>query len=91
MASSLLGGLYAPAVADDEARRQRLESAARLYEDAATELEGAVAHCRRAAEHFRNQEVPRGAAHAWAALGHVREAEAKLDEQAREHRLQVAV
>jgi hypothetical protein len=67
--------------------RARLGQAAHLYEQAAEELEGAVAHCRRAAEHFRDGEVPRATAHAWAALGHVREAEQRLDEQAREHRL----
>jgi hypothetical protein len=66
---------------------ERFEAAARLYEQAADELEQAVAHCRIAAEHFRGREVPRGAAHAWAALGHLREAEDRLDEQAREHRL----
>jgi hypothetical protein len=37
--------------------------------------------------HFRGAEVPRGAAHAWAALGHLREAELRLEEQARTHRL----
>jgi hypothetical protein len=72
--------------ADDELR-ERFEAAARLYEHAADELEQAVAHCRVAAEHFRGREVPRGAAHAWAALGHLREAEDRLEEQAREHRL----
>ena len=44
-----------------------LEATARLYDEAATELEHALGHCRVAAEHFRNHEVPRGAAHAWAA------------------------
>jgi hypothetical protein len=33
----------------------------------------------------RNGEVPRAAAHAWAARGHVLGAQAALDEQAREH------
>jgi hypothetical protein len=61
------------------------ERAARLYDEAAHELEQAVAHCRTAAQHFRDGLVPRGAAHAWAALGHVREAEERLDRQAREH------
>jgi hypothetical protein len=73
-------------VGDEEVAR-RLEAAASLYESAADELETAVAHCRRAAEHFRAREVPRGTAHAWAALGHLRVAEERLDEQAREHRL----
>jgi hypothetical protein len=71
--------------------RERLEQAATLYEQAAEELDGAAAHCRRAAEHFRDRDVPRAAAHAWAAFGHVREAEQRLDDQAREHRLRSQV
>jgi len=62
-----------------------LEEAARLYDAAAEELEQAAKHCRTAAGHFRDQEVPRGAAHAWAAYGHIRAAEDSLDEQARAH------
>jgi hypothetical protein len=67
--------------------RARLEEAAKLYEQAADELERAAGHSRRAAEHFRGGDVPRATAHSWAALGHVREAEDRLDEQARQHRL----
>jgi hypothetical protein len=62
-----------------------LEEAARLYDAAAEELEQAAKHCRTAAGHFRDQEVPRGAAHAWAAYGHIRAAEDSLDRQARAH------
>ena len=62
-----------------------LEEAARLYDAAAEELEQAAKHCRTAARHFRDREVPRGAAHAWAAYGHLRAAEDSLDEQARAH------
>jgi hypothetical protein len=65
------------------AAQQASEAAARLYEQAAAELDQAAAHCRVAATHFRGAEVPRGAAHAWAALGHLREAELRLEEQAR--------
>jgi hypothetical protein len=65
----------------------RLEAAARLYDDAAEELETAVAHARRAAEHFRGGEVPRGTAHAWAVRGHLLAAGRHLDAQAEEHRL----
>jgi hypothetical protein len=61
------------------------EATARLYEDAAAELQRAVEHCRVAAQHFRDEVVPRGTAHAWAARGHLLNAEALLDEQAREH------
>jgi hypothetical protein len=70
----------------DEAA-ERLEAAARLYDEAADELERGAAHARRAAEHFRAGEVPRGAAHAWAARGHVLAAGRSLDAQAEEHRL----
>ena len=62
-----------------------LEEAALLYDAAAEELEQAARHCRTAARHFRDQEVPRAAAHAWAAYGHIRAAEDALDEQARTH------
>ena len=62
-----------------------LDAAARLYDDAAEHLEFAAQHCRTAARHFRDRLVPRGAAHAWAAHGHIREAQGRLDEQARDH------
>jgi hypothetical protein len=62
-----------------------LEEAAALYDAAAQELEQAAKHCRTAARHFRDREVPRGAAHAWAAHGHIRAAEDSLDQQALTH------
>jgi hypothetical protein len=61
------------------------EEAARLYEEAAEELRLALEHCRVAAQHYRDELIPRGAAHAWAARGHLLSAEALLDEQARTH------
>ena len=61
------------------------EESARLYDEIAAELDRASAHARRTAEHFRNGDVPRASAHAWATQGHVHEAQAKLDAQAREH------
>jgi len=73
-------------MADD--RQRRLERAAKLYEEAASELDRAAGHCRVSAEHFRDGEVPRGAAHAWAAFGHVREALERLEQQARFHATQ---
>jgi hypothetical protein len=48
---------------------EQLEATAKLYDDAAHELDRAA----------------RLAAHAWAALGHIRKAEARLDEQAQTH------
>ena len=62
-----------------------LEAAADLFDEAAAELELAAQHCRTAAGHFREREVPRGTAHAWAALGHVLEAQEQLERQARIH------
>ena len=61
---------------------ENMEVAAALYDAAAAELDQAAAHCRTAA---REQEVPRGAAHAWAALGHVLNAQEQLERQARIH------
>ena len=66
-------------------REERIQQAAQLYERAAAELKTAAAHCETAAQHFRDGEIPRGAAHAWAARGHVLAAERDLDEQARTH------
>jgi hypothetical protein len=56
----------------DEERQQdaRLETAAE-FERAARELELAVHHLRVAAQRFRDKDVPRGCAHAFAAQGHL--------------------
>ncbi len=62
-----------------------LEEAAALYDEAAKQLDLAARHCEVTAAHFRNEDVPRAAAHAWAALGHLKEAERMLEDQAREH------
>jgi hypothetical protein len=69
----------------ENARQARLDAAAALYERAAEELDLAKAHATRAAEHFRAGEVPRGTAHSWATLGHLKAAEEALVTQAREH------
>jgi hypothetical protein len=61
------------------------DAAARLYDEAAAELELAAEHCKSAARHFRDRNVPHGTAHAWAALGHIHEAQERLGAQAREH------
>jgi 1-aminocyclopropane-1-carboxylate deaminase/D-cysteine desulfhydrase-like pyridoxal-dependent ACC family enzyme len=61
------------------------DEAAALYDAAAEELEQAAKHCRTAARHFRDREIPRGAAHAWAAFGHIRAAEESLEAQAKTH------
>ncbi len=64
---------------------ERLDAVAGLYDEVAAELEQAAAHASVAAQHFRDENVPRGAAHAGAARGHILEAQARLDDQAREH------
>ena len=69
----------------DAERQARLEEAAALHDAAADELDRAAAHSRVAATHFRNGEIPRGAAHAWAAHGHMLAAQERLGEQARTH------
>ena len=64
---------------------EALQRAARSHDEAAAELQLALEHCRVAAQHFRDELVPRGAAHAWAARGHLLNAQALLDDHAREH------
>jgi len=64
---------------------ERLEASARIYDEVAAELERAAAHASVAAQHLRDGNVPRGAAHAWAVHGHLLEAQARLADQAREH------
>jgi hypothetical protein len=62
-----------------------LEATAKLYDEVAKELDLAAQHCRTASTHLRDEEVPRGAAHAWAAYGHLTEAQERMRAQAREH------
>jgi hypothetical protein len=61
------------------------EASARAYEQAADQLETAARHCRTAAQHLRDGEIPRATAHAWAAFGHVRDADGSLTAEARTH------
>jgi hypothetical protein len=68
-----------------QSQEQALEAAAQLYEQTAEELEEAAHHCRVAAGHFRDREIPRATAHAWAAFGHVTTAERSLRDQAEVH------
>ncbi len=64
---------------------ERLDAVAQAYDEVAAELQQALAHVRVAAEHYRNELVPRGAAHAWAAHGHLLAAQEQLEAQARDH------
>jgi hypothetical protein len=61
------------------------EAVAAAYDEIAAELEQALAHVRVAAQHYRDGVVPRGAAHAWSAHGHLLEAAERLEARAREH------
>ncbi|HEX7103705.1 MAG TPA: hypothetical protein VF201_13755 [Nitrolancea sp.] len=59
--------------------------AAERLDEIAAELEQAAAHCRVAATHYRERVVPRAAAHAWAAFGHVHRGNDALMDLAVEH------
>jgi hypothetical protein len=61
------------------------EVAARLYDEAAAELELAAEHCRVAAGDFRTGNIDHGAARALAAYGHLLAAQERLHAQARQH------
>lgn len=59
--------------------------AADQLEEIAVELERAAQHCRVAAQHYRERNVPRAAAHAWAAQGHVHHGTQALLQLSEEH------
>ncbi len=65
-----------------ESQKTIFEIVAERYDEAAAELDTAAAHLRTAARHFRERETPRGCAHAFAALGHMRNAQNRIDENA---------
>ncbi len=62
-----------------------LDAVAAAYDEIAAQLEQALAHVRVAAQHYRDGVVPRGAAHAWSAHGHLLDATDRLAAQARDH------
>ena len=64
---------------------ERHDAVAAAYDEIAAELEQALAHVRTAAQHYRDGVVPRGAAHAWSAHGHLLEAIERLGARARDH------
>lgn len=64
--------------------KSKVEAAAR-FEDVAREFELAAKHSRIAAAHFREGDVPRGCAHAFASQGHASNADAFLNEAAKTH------
>ena len=62
-----------------------METQAERLDAVAAEATKLAEHARVAAIHFRNKEVPRGAAHALAARGHLLAIRAELDALTREH------
>lgn len=61
------------------------DDVAELFRVAAEKLERAAAHCRIAAGHYTDRDVPRGCAHAFAALGDIALARDAIDENAKLH------
>ena len=64
---------------------KKMAESAENYDKIADELELALRHYRTAANHFREKEVPRGCAHAYAGWGHVNKAEAILKSESINH------
>jgi hypothetical protein len=61
------------------------DDVAEQFKVAAEKLECAAAHCRIAAKHYMDRDVPRGCAHAFAALGDIALAHDAIDTNARLH------
>ena len=61
------------------------QAASQQFQAAAEKLERAAAHCRIAAKHFTDRDVPRGCAHAFAALGDIAIASAAIGDNAKLH------
>ncbi|MDQ3855758.1 MAG: hypothetical protein M3281_05105 [Chloroflexota bacterium] len=61
------------------------DAAAQRFEAIAKELDLAAGHWRVTAARYRERDVPRAAAHAWAAYGHLHRAQAALHEMADLH------
>ena len=55
------------------------DDVAAQFKAAAEKLERAAAHCRIAAKHYLDRDVPRGCAHAFAALGDIASIPARCD------------
>jgi hypothetical protein len=82
----MTGDLAGP---DQRAAQQAYEAAARLYEQAAPELDRAAAHCRVAAPISEGPRC-RGSGARLGGAGSSPRAELQLEEQARTHRLKAA-
>ena len=66
----------------EEHPNQDREDTAARYDQCAEDLLAAADHARIAAQHYRDGEIPRGCAHAWAAYGHTTKAHILLDQNA---------
>ena len=64
---------------------QTRDQQAKRFDDIAREAEALAAHARTAAQHFRNGEIPRAGAHAFAAEGHCAQLRDFLEQAAKEH------
>lgn len=64
---------------------EKLERTAKQYDAIAKELEQASLHYKTAAKHFRDAEIPRGTAHAYAGWGHMNKAEILLKAESIHH------
>jgi hypothetical protein len=69
-------------VNEKQTNRDRVAS---LFESAAEDFRKAAEHLDEAGRHFRNGEIPRGGAHAFAAEGHVRKASDSVAEASKLH------
>lgn len=67
------------------------DQAAARNDATADQLERAARHLRTAARHYRDREISRGCAHAWATHGHIRPATARIDENAVLHASKASV
>jgi len=64
---------------------KNLESMASELKTAADELKKAAKHCRISASHFIEKEVPRGGAHAFAAMGNISKANTIIRQRSEFH------
>lgn len=72
-------------MSDDVQKSETRERQAARFDLIAREADSLAAHARTAATHFRNQEVPRAGAHAFALEGHLANIRHLLAEAAIEH------
>ena len=72
-------------MSDENQKNETRERQAARFDLIAREADSLAAHARTAAAHFRNHEIPRAGAHAFALEGHLSNIRRALDEAAIEH------